>query len=202
MERVLDLSRGEWDRILLKEEFLRNAEGPVSGRPSQQPVQDTSWIGPYERVYMERNFTVLQEYRSALQFPPAGPITYKDLKWVYRVPNGSAESLYRSDWTGAIARGQGVKFEAGTGVERKNESAKDCVERRSLIAYIPWDRVDDLVTGETRHRSDVHTDFLKRPKGKGPGKAPRHDTGLETYWYGPSDTRDILMSLVVDPPLI
>ena len=83
--------------------------------------------------------------------PPAGPITYKDLKWVYRVPNGSAESLYRSDWMGAIPRGQGVKFKAGTGVEGKNESAKDCVERRSLIAYIPWDRVEDLVTGETRH---------------------------------------------------
>jgi hypothetical protein len=49
--------------------------------------EDTSWIGAYERSYMEKKWTILQRYRYALQLPPDGPFTYKDIKWEYRPPN-------------------------------------------------------------------------------------------------------------------
>jgi hypothetical protein len=51
------------------------------------PGQDTPWIGAYEQSYLERKWIVLQRYRDALQIPPDGPFTYKDIKWEYRPPN-------------------------------------------------------------------------------------------------------------------
>jgi hypothetical protein len=46
--------------------------------------QDTSWIGAYERSYLERKWTVLQRYRDALQISLDEPFTYKDIKWEYQ----------------------------------------------------------------------------------------------------------------------
>jgi hypothetical protein len=64
----------------------RDSEG-ASSEENPCPRQDTSWMGAYERSYLERKWTVLQRYRDALQIPPDGPFTYNDIKWEYRPPH-------------------------------------------------------------------------------------------------------------------
>jgi hypothetical protein len=57
-----------------------------------------------------------------------------------------------------------------------------------LVAYIPWSRMADFITGEQDYRTDVQTRFLKRPIGAGKGgkavgKAPRHNSTISNFRY-------------------
>ena len=55
------------------------------------------------------------------------------------------------------------------------------LEKRYYTTYILPDQVDDFIQMKGKHCSDAHTKFLKWPKGKGPGREPKHNTSLLTY---------------------
>jgi hypothetical protein len=91
----------------------------------------TSWIGAYERRYIERNWVVLQHYRDAIQVSPDGPFTFKDIKWEYRPPRMQSSMGKRKC---ALGGEKGERF---------------------MVAYILWIRLVDFITGEEKHRIDV-----------------------------------------------
>jgi hypothetical protein len=75
---------------------------------------------------------------------------------------------------------------------------RECVlsgekRERFMVAYIPWTRLANFITGEKKHRTDVQTRFLKRPNGTGPPKELRHNTGLYNYKY--TNVTDFLCKL-------
>jgi hypothetical protein len=59
---------------------------------------------------------------------------------------------------------------------------------RFMVAYIPWSRVANFITGEQDYMTDVQTRFFKRPIGAGKGgktvgKAPRHNSANSNFRY-------------------
>lgn len=158
-------------RRILKDDLPRDNGATVASHSVDVKVEvDTSWIGPWETIYMQKNGHILQGYRDAVQFPPRGPFTFKDIKWDFRQPNSYPD---------VVEYCRRNVPESGLGIGR---SEGDVSEKRYHVAYIPWERVEEFVEGESKRRSDVQTRFLKRPKGKPPGHEPRHNTGLHTFW--------------------
>ena len=161
-------------RRILKDDLPRDDGATPASHPVHVKVEvDTSWIGPWETLYIQKNSHILQGYRDAVQFPPRGPFTFKDVKRDFRAPNSFPEVLESS---GRYYRGNVSETWLGS-----NRSEGDVSEKRYHVAYISWERVEEFVEGEGKRRSDVKTRFLKRPKGKPPGHEPRHNTGLHTF---------------------
>ena len=96
--------------------------------------------GPHARYLMKHGHKVLR-MRDALQKPPPGLLTWKDLRW-----NIEAERETKS----AVDDLHGLP-DHGPGEGKQSK----------LIAYIPWDRVMDFVNGEQSGRKDVETTFVR-----------------------------------------
>lgn len=93
--------------------------------------------GPHS-YYLTKYGDRLRRMRDALQSPPPGPFTWKDIHWNLEVDKEVQCNDDGDDDNGALS---------------KKES--------KLVAYIPWDRVEDFVKGEESGRKDVETTFVR-----------------------------------------
>lgn len=96
--------------------------------------------GPHA-LYLEKYGLRLRGMRDKVKPLPIGPLTWKDIHW---------------DVEG-VDTAKGIKREGNgyddNGIVNKKET--------KLVAYIPWDRVEDFVMGEESARKDVETTFVR-----------------------------------------
>ena len=85
------------------------------------------------RLYLQKHMHVLEALRARIQEPPPGPYCHEDLQWK-NVDGGYLVTL-----------DPGLKVEDSSSAKR--------------VAYIPWLRVPDFVSGEEKKRHDVETLF-------------------------------------------
>lgn len=119
-----------------KPERKQGRRKPPGGVPESGVVnlEEELRDGRY-RLYLQKHVHVLEALRARIQEPPPGPYCHEDLRWEN------------------VDRGYVVTPDPGLKVEDSNSTKR--------VAYVPWLRVGDFVSGEERKRHDVETLFRR-----------------------------------------
>ncbi len=87
------------------------------------------------RNYLQKHVHFLYALRARIQEPPSGPYCHEDLRWENVDPGY------------VVTPDPGLKVEDSSSAKR--------------VAYVPWLRVPDFISGEERKRHDVETLFRR-----------------------------------------